>query len=443
MKPGIQLVAILTLFAVIPGCTDSANGTIAKAATATAAAGGQPAGSQPLPSSSAVDSASGSTTETVEFVAAPLTDAEVREGWISLFDGRSLFGWDVPKSTNWHVEEDAIVADSGEKSLLLTPFALDDFELRCDFHLAAGGNSGLFLRTADNASNPATDTYELNICDSHSTHKTGSLVGRFVAEKISSVEGSWHNFRVVCEGPRIQVWLDGNPIVDFTDSSDAVRLTGKLGLQMNQGRAAYRKICVRPLRFQPLLNGTDTTGWRIVPGSKSEFTVEDNLLHVSNGPGFLETEKTFGNFAVKVEARINGEGLNSGVFFRAKPGTESAPSHGYEMQLHNGVKGHDRSKPADFGTGAIFRRVPARYVVSNDREFFTAVLIAQGDRFLSWVNGYQVVNWQDTRSPGDNPREGRRLEAGHLSLQGHDPTTDLDFRAVDVHEFVDGPAIGK
>jgi hypothetical protein len=27
------------------------------------------------------------------------------------------------------------------------------------------------------------------------------------------------------------------------------------------------------------------------------------------------------------------------------------------------------------------------------------------------------------------------MEAGHLSLQGHDPTTDLDFKAVDVHTF--------
>jgi hypothetical protein len=79
--------------------------------------------------------------------------------------------------------------------------------------------------------------------------------------------------------------------------------------------------------------------------------------------------------------------------------------------------------------------VAARYVPANDREFLTAVLIAQGDRFASWVNGYQVVNWQDTREPNANPRQGKRLEAGHLSLQGHDPTTDLDFKSVDVHTF--------
>ena len=388
----------------------------------------------PIAESPKPDSAA-ATTEAVEFVAPPLSADEIKEGWISLFDGKSLFGWDVPTISNWHVEDDTIVVDSGEKSLLLTPFDLDDFELRCDFHLSAGGNSGLFLRTALNAANPATDTYELNICDSHPTHKTGSLVARHIAENVPAVEGAWHNFRVLCDGPRIQVWLDGQQIVDFTDTSEAVRLTGRLGLQMNQGRAAYRNVCIRPLKFRPLLNGQDTTGWRAVPGSKSEFAVKDGLLHVSNGPGFLETEETFSNFAMKVEARINGDGLNSGVFFRAQPGTEATPSHGYEMQLHNGLKDGDRSRPADSGTGAIFRRVAARYVPANDREFLTAVLIAQGDRFASWVNGYQVVNWQDTREPNPNPRAGKRLEAGHLSLQGHDPTTDLDFKAVDVHTF--------
>lgn len=369
----------------------------------------------------------------VEFVAPALTEQEIRDGWISLFDGKSLFGWVVPTQTNWHVEDGAIVADSGEKSLLLTPYVLDDFELRCSFHLAAGGNSGLFLRTAPNAANPATDTYELNICDSHATHKSGSLVARYVAENVPPVEGGWHDFRVLCEGPRIQVWLDEKQIVDFTDTTPNVRLSGQLGLQMNQGRAAYKNVYVRPLSFRKLFNGTDTSGWRPVPGSKSEFAVKEGLLHVSGGPGFLETEEQFQDFALKVTARINGDGLNGGVFFRALPGTEATPSHGYEMQLSNGTKSGDRTQPADFGTGAIFRRTPARYVVADDRNMFTAVLIAQGDQFVSWVNGYQVVSWQDTRKDSDNPREGRKVAAGHLSLQGHDPKTDLDFESIDIH----------
>ncbi|MCA9013300.1 MAG: DUF1080 domain-containing protein [Planctomycetaceae bacterium] len=377
--------------------------------------------------------------EGVKFISPSLTEEEIREGWVSLFDGESLYGWDVPTVSNWHVEDGLIVVDSGEKSLLLTPFLFDDFEMRCSFHVAKGGNSGIFLRTADNAMDPALDTYELNICDSHPAYGTGSLVGRYLAKDVPPVEGAWHEFRVLCKGPVIKVWLDEKQIVDFTDMSEGVRLTGRIGLQMNQGRSAFRDVFIRPLSLKPLLNGRDTTGWHVVPGSTSNFSVNDGLLHISGGPGFLESNDTFGDFVLKVEARINGDGLNSGVFFRAKTGTAEAPSHGYEMQLHNGFKAGDRTKPVDSGTGAIFRRAAARYVVANDREFFTAVLVAQGDRFASWVNGYQVMQWQDDRTPNDNPREGRRLDPGHLSLQAHDSTTDLDVRAIDIQVLSSEP----
>ncbi|MDG1897922.1 MAG: DUF1080 domain-containing protein [Fuerstiella sp.] len=374
-------------------------------------------------------------TPPLKFVKPNLSEDELRDGWVSLFDGTTLFGWEVPEETNWHVEGGAIVADSGERSLLLTPFVFDDFELRCDFHLAEGGNSGVFLRTADAASNPVTDTYELNICDSHESHATGSLVGRHVAENVPAVEGDWHTFSVRCEGAQITVKLDGQDIVDFKDESDDQRTYGKIGLQMNAGRVAFRNIFLRPLDSNDLFNGTDLTGLRQVPGSKSSFEVVEGAIHVANGPGFLETEATYEDFILHVEARTNGEALNSGVFFRAMTGTEDAPSHGYEMQIQNGFRDGDRTNPADSGSGAIFRRAAARYVVANDNEWMVETLIAQGDRIATFVNGYQVVNWQDDREPDENPRRGKRLKAGHISLQGHDPTTDLDFRALRIHEL--------
>jgi hypothetical protein len=44
------------------------------------------------------------------------------------------------------------------------------------------------------------------------------------------------------------------------------------------------------------------------------------------------------------------------------------------------------------------------------------------------VNGVQVVDWTDNRPVNANARNGCRLEKGNISLQGHDPTTDIDFR---------------
>ncbi|MEZ6123810.1 MAG: DUF1080 domain-containing protein [Planctomycetaceae bacterium] len=374
-----------------------------------------------------------------------LTEDELRAGWISLFDGATLFGWNVPENANWHVEDGCLVADTGEISLLTTPFQFDNFEFRCEFHLAKGGNSGVFLRTAADAKNPATDTYELNICDSHPTHRTGSLVGRHVAENVPAVEDSWHRFHVTCSGNRIQVTLDDTPIVDFSDEGAHARSLGFLGLQMNKGRIAFRNVFLKPLQNRELFNGTDLTGFRTVPGSKSTFEVRDGSIHAEGGPGFLETEEVFGDFMLHVEANIHdrkaiaeSRPANSGVFFRAITGSESAPSHGYEMQIQHDFRNDDRSQPLDFGSGAIYRRQPARYIVADNNQWFVETLIAQGNRFATFVNGYQVLDWTDDRPADPNPRKGLRLEAGHLSLQGHDPTTDLDFRSLRVHEFNSG-----
>ncbi|MDA1230834.1 MAG: DUF1080 domain-containing protein, partial [Planctomycetota bacterium] len=148
MRTFYRILSLWFLILSVVGCNDSP---------------GMPATAQPTAAASVTQQVAAA----VDFVAPSLTEEEIRAGWISLFDGRTLFGWDVPTETNWHVEDGAIVVDSGEKSLLLTPFHFDDFELRCSFHVAEGGNSGIFLRTANNASDPAKDTYELNICDGH------------------------------------------------------------------------------------------------------------------------------------------------------------------------------------------------------------------------------------------------------------------------------------
>lgn len=389
-----------------------------------------------------VETSSTATTDKLQFNNPILSNDELRAGWISLFDGSSLFGWNVPQGTNWHVEDHCIVADTGDNSLLTTPFVFGDFELRCDFHLASGGNSGVFLRSADTVSNPATDTYELNICDSHPSHRTGSLVGRYIAKNVPAVENEWHTFHVICSGNNINVLLDNKGIVDFTDETDNARSNGTIGLQMNKGRVAFRNIYFKPLNSKELFNGSDLTGFRDVPGSNCTFNVVDGLIHAEGGPGFLETEATFQDFVLHVEANIHdekaiadGRPANSGVFFRALRGTDAAPSHGYELQIQNDFKNGDRTLPLDFGSGGIYRREPARYIVANNNEWFTETLIAQENRFATFVNGYQVLYWIDERKPHENPRKGLRLDGGHISLQGHDPTTNLEFRSLSVHQL--------
>lgn len=357
-----------------------------------------------------------------------LSPEQIEDGWISLFDGATLFGWKANSSANWTVDDGVITADSGEPGLLLTTFRLSDYELRFDCRLEPGGNSGVFLRTVESPSDPAVDCYEFNLCDTHDSFPTGSLVGRKTAETALDTEGKWKMFHLRLAGPKIEATYEGRQILEFDDNSPAARSTGLIGLQMNGGRVEFRNVHLRPLGLEPLFNGDDLNGWHVVDGSKSRFDVADGEIRVSDGPGFLETDGVFADFVLQASVKTHGRHLNSGIFFRAMPGTLEAPSNGYEVQIHNGYEEGDRSQPLDFGTGAIFRRAKARWVVADDNRWCTITLAATGPHFSVWVDGIQVTDWTDPRDRHENPRRGQRLEAGHISLQGHDPTTDLAFR---------------
>ena len=372
-----------------------------------------------------------------------LSEDEIWDGWIQLFDGQTLAGWQPNNDINWHVSDGVIEADTGEPGLLLTTVPFADFEFKCDYWMAKDGNSGVFLRCVPEfvTTPPGPDAvtskcYELNICDSHADFKTASLVARAQPTQTVTGEEVWKTFHVICEGNQIRVSVDGEDVLHHTDETDGVRLSGLIGLQKNAGLIRFRNVCLKPLGTTPIFNGEDLTGWRDVPGTKAEFTATDGEIVAKNGPGFLETEAAWSNFVFQFDAKINGDGLNSGVFFRLIPGTEEAPSHGYELQLENVFENDDRTQPKDkAGTGAIFRRTTARWVVPDDREWFTTTLIANGPHIAAWVNGFQITDWVDERDPDPNPRRGLKTDAGPVSLQAHDDTTDVSFRNLRVAEL--------
>ncbi|CAN5317426.1 hypothetical protein BH11PLA2_BH11PLA2_00270 [soil metagenome] len=205
----------------------------------------------------------------------------------------------------------------------------------------------------------------------------------------------------------------------------------------NDSPDTWSDIKYKPADLKPLFNGKDLTGWKLFEGdakrkaSKFEVT-KDGELKVSNGPGDLQTESTYADFLLQFDCKTNGTALNSGIFFRCLP---NQYQQGYEAQIQNAIVNNDRSKPLDYGTGAIYRRIAARKVVSNDNEWFTMTVVAVGPLLRTWVNGYPVVSWKDDRKPADNARNGQYLKAGHLSIQGHDPTTDILFRNIKIVEI--------
>jgi hypothetical protein len=359
-----------------------------------------------------------------------LSPAEIEDGWILLFDGETDFGWQATSKANWKVADGVISVSEGEKGLLCMTSEFADYELMVDFRAPAETNSGVFLRTPRQPTNPAADCYELNIAaPAVSPFPTGSFVNRQKADGTFDT-GDWRTFTVRAEGGHFTVDVDGTPALDYQDSKPLCR--GFIGLQFNSGLVEFRNVKLKPLGLQDMTNGRDLADWEVFPDKPSKFSVTpEGAIRVTNGPGQLEWQGRAADFIMQLDVFSNGRHLNSGIFFRCIPGELW---QGYESQIQNGFLS-DRTHPIDCGTGGFYRRQNARRVVSNDFEWFKKTIVVSGAHMATWVNGTQVSDWTDERPADANPRRGLRREAGTISIQGHDPTTDLSFRKLQIAEM--------
>lgn len=363
-----------------------------------------------------------------------ITPEQAAEGWIALFDGETLFGWQATSDANWRVEEGEIRVDRGKEGWLMTTSQFADFELHVEFKAQPKTNSGVFLRTPLDPQDPTKDCYEVNIAPDDNPFPTGSLVGRAAGEPASAGgDVTWHTFNIKIENATVSVELDGKRIPLANYEYTPVPPRGRIGLQFKEGPVAFRNVRLKPLGLKPLFNGRDLAGWNTDRAAQSEFTVtSEGEIAIKDGPGQLETDNSFGDFILQLDCRVNGDGLNSGIFFRCIPGDKLM---GYESQIHNGMVDGDPTQPVDAGTGAIYRRTTARRIVAKDNQWFTKTIVATGPHIAVWVDGFQVTDWTDDRKPDENPRRGLRTAPGTIAIQGHDPTTDLLFRNLKIAEL--------
>ena len=264
-----------------------------------------------------------------------LSRSAYEAGWIKLFDGHTLFGWKANSDANWRVENGVLTADKGKQGLLVTNVPFADYELQCEYRLEKGGNSGIFLRTAFQPTNPAVDCYELNMCDTHESFPTGSLVARKVAAEKVVREGEWLKYRVTVQGNRVKAELDGKLVLDYTDDTKSPLRIGFIGLQFRKGRIEFRNIALRPLGTKPALTGNDLEGWDVVAGKHpGEVKPVDATVHIKGGSS-LESRAEWGDFILQTDVRTNAKDVNSGIFFRAMKTVPKKSPNGYEMQVCN------------------------------------------------------------------------------------------------------------
>ena len=340
----------------------------------------------------------------------------VDEGqWINLFDSETTYGWRNIGDVNWTVDNGVLQSAGGTGGMLHTTSQFSDFELTAKIKVNKGSSTGIVFRASTTG---------------HPTENGSSIVW---IKEASNGKGDWHDIHVVAKGGKVTATLDGGSNRNVVTGTNERGYIGILYHHNGGAKVEVSEVKLRPLALTPIFNGENLDGWNILPDHRSKFAVIDGALNIQDGNGQIETADVYKDFVLQLDIFSNGTHLNSGVFFRGPVGKFWK---GYESQVRNQWSSDDRTKPVDFGTGGNYGNQSARKVVSSDKEWFSKTIVVDGNHASVWINGYQVSDFTDTRmtNRGYNAKEGYVGEAGTIHLQGHDPTTNLSFKNINLQE---------
>jgi hypothetical protein len=185
------------------------------------------------------------------------------DGFQPLFDGKSLAGWEGNPDM-FRVQDKAIVAGTlqsriARNEFLCTTRQYDDFELRLKVKvIGAGANAGIQIRSQRIPNHHEMIGYQADVGQGwwgklyDESRRRRVLAGPAEGEDLAGVlkPDDWNDYVIRCQGPRIQLWINGKQTVDYTEADESIQQRGLIGVQIHSGppsEAWYKDIRLREL----------------------------------------------------------------------------------------------------------------------------------------------------------------------------------------------------
>ena len=171
------------------------------------------------------------------------------DGWISMFDGKTLDGWksDGVHPESWTVRDGAIVGEGPKSLLFWAGGEYEDVEIKFETKINDGGNSGLFFRKGFGPR--GAKGYEAQINSTHvDPKKTGSLYNfQNVYEQLTPPD-TWFTMHVIAQGNHLVIRVNDKTVADYVDEKNTFQ-KGWIALQQHhQGSVVmFRNMMLRPL----------------------------------------------------------------------------------------------------------------------------------------------------------------------------------------------------
>jgi len=183
---------------------------------------------------------------------------------VSLFDGKTFAGWEGDTSKTFRIQGGAIVGGTLKEKIprnefLCTTKNYANFDLRLKFKLVGdGANAGVQFRTKRIPNHHEVSGYQADMGDPgwwgclYDESRRNKVLAASDMAKLGPVlkKGDWNEYRIRCEGNRIQLWVNGVQTVDYAEQDASIESTGVIAVQIHSGppsEAWYKDIVIEEL----------------------------------------------------------------------------------------------------------------------------------------------------------------------------------------------------
>jgi Domain of Unknown Function (DUF1080) len=182
------------------------------------------------------------------------------DGFVSLFDGRSLDGWKINENPAGLKLEDGCLVVNGDRAHVFYDGAVANHDFK-NFHFKAevmtfkNSNSGIYFHTAFQKDGWPGKGYEAQVNNTHGDpKKTAGLYNVKDNFEAPAKDEVWFTYEIIVEGKHIVTKIDGKVITDYTEPADLKRperqlSSGTFALQIHDpgSKVKYRNIQVKVL----------------------------------------------------------------------------------------------------------------------------------------------------------------------------------------------------
>ena len=168
------------------------------------------------------------------------------DGWVSLFDGKTLDGWKASENPATFSVADGAIVVAGPRSHLyyvgpVNNHVFTNFEFKADVMTTPGSNSGMYFHTEFQEGGWPAKGYEVQVNNSHTDwRRTGGLYAIVDVKVPPAADNTWFTQQITVVGNKVVIKVDGKPTAEYAEPAGVERPPDMAGRKLSSGTFALQ-----------------------------------------------------------------------------------------------------------------------------------------------------------------------------------------------------------